>query len=106
MTMLVTLQQASDHLRRDTTDDDDDLTLKIEAASGIVLAYITESAYVPDEAGAPTAQVLPEVQNATLVMVGYLYKDRDQDADEQWERGYPPRPVASLLQHLRTPGIA
>jgi len=106
MTMLVTLQQASDHLRRDTTADDADLTLKIEAASAIVLAYITESAFVPDEAGEPTEEVRPEVQNATLIMVGFLYKDRDEDADEQWERGYPPRLVASLLQHLRTPGMA
>jgi hypothetical protein len=30
---LVTLQQASDHLRRDTTDDNADLELKVEAAS-------------------------------------------------------------------------
>ena len=38
--MLVRLQEASDHLRRDTTDDDNDLTLKIKAASAAIINYL------------------------------------------------------------------
>ena len=40
MAMLVSLQQASDHLRRDTTDDDADLTIKIQAASAAIMDYL------------------------------------------------------------------
>ena len=37
--MLISLQYASDHLRRDTTDDDVDLTAKIAGASQAVMHY-------------------------------------------------------------------
>lgn len=40
MAMLVSLEQASEHLRRDTDADDLDLTLKIRAASAAVLTYL------------------------------------------------------------------
>jgi len=119
MTMLVTLAQASDHLRRDSTDDDADLTLKIHAASGSVLGYLKGANHlvqevdgdgkpVFDEDGKPvyTDQVLYEVQAATLLMVGYLYRARDNDKDHEYEQGFLPRPVTALLYGLRTPAIA
>lgn len=117
--MLVTLEQASEHLRRDSADDDADLTLKIHAASGAVLNYLKganhfqagldgEGNPVLDGDGKPvyTTQVLFEVQAAVLLMVGYLYKDRDNDKNHEFETGYLPRPVTALLYGLRSPSLA
>jgi hypothetical protein len=119
MTMLVTLAEASDHLRRDTADDAADLTLKIHAASGAVLNYLKganrfvqevdgEGNPVFDDDGKPvyTTEVLFEVKAAVLLMVGYLYKDRDNDKDHEYEQGFLPRPVTALLYPLRTPALA
>jgi len=113
--MLVTLQQASDHLRRDTTADDNDLTLKIHAASAAVMNYIqgpgidgfTDSAgdVFVDSNGEPL-DVPWEVKAATLLMVGYLYKNRDDNADDAFDRGYLPRPVTALLYPLRDPSLS
>lgn len=117
--MLVTLAQASDHLRRDGADDDADLTLKIHAASGSVLRYLKGANHfepeldgdgkpVVDGDGNPvySDQVLYEVQAAVLLMVGYLYKDRDNDKNHEYEMGYLPRPVTALLYGLRGPALA
>lgn len=109
--MLVTLQQASDHLRRDTDADDADLTLKIHAASAAVLNYLSVGAdrfldssgeMITDSAGDPV-DIPYEVQAAVLLMVGTLYKDRD--ASDAFERGYLPAPVTALLYPLRTPTV-
>lgn len=113
MVMLVSLQQARDHLRSDATDDDSDLTLKIHAASAAVLNYIrngadifTDSSGEPilDSNGAPIG-IPYEVQAATLLMIGYLYKDRDSDPDKAYEYGYLPKPVMSLLYPHRVPSL-
>lgn len=114
MIMLVTLEQASDHLRRDMDDGaENDLILKIEGASGAVLNYLkSTSPYVLDDAGLPVKDddnvliVRPEVKNATLLMVGYLYKNRDNDEKHEYEMGYLPRPVMALLYPLRDPALA
>lgn len=113
--MLVTLQQASDHLRRDTNADDNDLTLKVHAASAAVMNYIqgpgidgfTDSAgdVFVDSAGDPL-DVPYEIQAATLLMVGYLYKNRDENADGAFDRGYLPAPVTALLTSFRDPSLA
>lgn len=127
--MLVTLQEASEHLRRDTVDDDQDLTLKIHAASAAVLNYLKREAlaYEPerdeagsiilDEHGAPVPVlddenkpiVRFEVRAAVLLMLGELYKNREGEQDgeipTQWGYGYLPRPVVSLLYPLRDPAL-
>lgn len=122
--MLVTLDQASAHLRRDTAADDGDLTLKIHAASGAVLNYLKRgSPYVPnlDSAGDPVLDsagdpvpaldsagdplVLFEVQAAVLLMVGYLYRLRDANDEDAFDRGYLPKPVTALLYPLRDPEL-
>lgn len=113
MVMLVSLQQAKDHLRVDSSDEDNDLTLKIHAASAAVLNYIrngadvfTDSAGDPivDSNGAPMG-IPYEIQAATLLMLGYLYKDRDGDPDKAYEHGYLPMPVMSLLYPYRVPSL-
>lgn len=119
---LITLQQASDHLRRDTDADNADLELKVEGGSMAVINYLkrqgmlkfaaTDSAgnFLEDTAGMliPLAgKVIPrEVQVATCLMVGYLYKDRDEDSDKEWEMGYLPRPITAILYPLRKPAVA
>lgn len=119
MTLLVTLQQAKDHLRIDTDDGDADLELKIHGASGAVLNYLKganrlvqevdgDGNPVVDADGLPvyTEQVLFEVQAAVLLLLGYLYKDRDNDKDHEYEQGFLPRPVTALLYPLRDPALA
>lgn len=112
--MLVTLQQASDHLRRDTTDDDTDLEDKIMAASNIVLNYVGAGAddFINssnvDSTGNP---IIPRaVQAATLLMIGYLYKNREPAdpktmTEIQYMLGYLPMPVTALLYPYRTPTV-
>ncbi|MNW21504.1 hypothetical protein D3C71_2224620 [compost metagenome] len=44
-----------------------------------------------------------EVQAATLLQLGFLYKDRDENADGAYDMGYLPKPVMALLYSLRDP---
>ena len=112
--MLVSLEQARDHLRSDSVDDSLDLELKIQAASAAVLAYLKSGAdafldtageVIVDSAGDPVG-VPFQVKAAVLLMVGYLYRQRDEDEGEEFEQGYLPRPVTALLYPLRTPALA
>lgn len=113
MVMLVTLQQAKDHLRVDTDDGDSDLSLKIEAASGAVLNYIRSGADIfLDSTGEPALDsnggaigIPREVQQATLLLLGYFYRDRDADSEKAYEMGYLPRPVTALLYPHRDPVV-
>lgn len=97
MVALVTLQEASDHLRRDTDDDDNDLLLKIEAASNAIMNYVKDPLLVyelaMDEWGVPLLDtagetylnvdsngdytVRREVKQAVLILLGTFYIDRD-----------------------------
>lgn len=130
--MLVTLQQASDHLRRDTDDDDSDLSLKIQAASRAVLNYLKNDmlayefqaddegdpildsngdiSYILDSSGDYVPR--PEVQQAVLIMIGVFYIDRDANSyvDPRSGGGLErlgnmslPRSVHWLLDPIRTP---
>ncbi|HEY8355161.1 MAG TPA: head-tail connector protein [Methylophilaceae bacterium] len=117
--MLVTLDQAREHLRSDTDADDADLRLKIQAASAAVLDYLggysasfTDSSgnVLTDSDGAPIG--VPErVQQATLMMVAYLYRERDGSqkyaVPAQFGYGYAlPQGVTALLYSLRKPTVA
>lgn len=117
MVQYVTLAQASMHLRRDSDDDDTDVLLKISAASGAVKNYLKSGSpyeqeetsngdLVPvlDSAGEPI--VLPEVQQATLLLLGYFYRDRDGQDPNSWNPGYLPEAVKALLYPLRDPALA
>lgn len=119
--MLVTLQQARDHLRSDSDADDADLTLKIEAASAAVLDYLGE--FVPrDSQGDPVTdsqgeivgvkeRALTRMKLATLVAVAYFYRERDGSQEHavptQWGYGYAlPQGATALLYSLRKPTVA
>ena len=112
MVMLVSLQQALDHLRVDNTDDNNDLTLKIHAASGAVINYLktgatfldTNGGIDVDSSGDPVG-VPFEVQAAVLILLGVFYRDRDGQEMDKWELGYLPKPVIALLYPLRDPTL-
>lgn len=119
MVMLVSLNQASDHLRRDTTDDNSDLELKIAAASQAVLNYVkgpfsfldTSGQVEVDSAGDPVGVPEP-MQMAVLMVIGMLYTDRQgQDYIEGGKQPRLgdislPRAVHWLLDPLRKPTLA
>lgn len=112
--MLVSLTQAKAHLRIDSDADDNYLTLLVRAASRSVIEYIrsgadafTDSAgdVIVDTSGDPIG--IPEdVQAATLLLLGYLFRYRDENPERGFERGYLPAPVLALLTPYRDPVIA
>lgn len=120
MVMLVTLQEASDHLRRDTTDDDADLTLKINAASNAVINYLknpnivyqgsfdSSGDYIVDS----SLTVRDEVRSAVLIVLGVLYADRqgqqyiEENSEDRLGKMSLPKAVHWLLDPLRKPSLA
>lgn len=113
--MLVTLEQAKSHLRVDFDDEDDYIELLVQSASGAVVNYLEEYAYSTflDSSGEPMydssgrAEFVPyEVTAAVLILVGYLYRMRDNNEGGEFDRGYLPMPVTALLYPLRKPALA
>lgn len=123
--MYVTLDRAKEHLNMDHSSDDNLITVYIQAASGAVKNYLKSASpyeverdsnddiivdssgdpiYVEDSSG--DKLVSYPVQAATLLMVGFLYKDRDENPDDAFARGYLPMPVTALLYPLRDPALA
>lgn len=123
--MYVTLDRAKQHLNMDHDEDDTLIEVYVQAASGAVKNYLKSASpyeverdsnddpildssgdpiYVEDSAG--DKLVSYPVQAAVLLMVGFLYKDRDENPDSAFDRGYLPRPVTALLYPLRDPACA
>lgn len=110
--MLVTLAQAKGHLRVDFNDEDNDIELKIKAASAAVLNYLKSGADsfldssgdVIEDSNGPI--VPAEVQAATLQLVGYFWKYRDGTPAGAFQMGYLPPDVTALLYPLRDPALA
>jgi hypothetical protein len=106
MSALVTLDVAKEHLRVDHADDDPDIDRKIGQATAIVTRYIERSAGDDDVEWDETT-VPADVQAAILLMVQWLYDNRDAGvADDQVALGYPPRAVTSILHRWRVPAFA
>ena len=129
MTMIVTLQQAADHLRiDDTTDEANDLNLKIMAASAVVLDYIEwshdryaaaleideldsdyeidsdwdedwDSDWLGDE------DHLYTLQAATLLLLGGMHRYRDESNPNYGAEATLPPVVRALLYPIKTFGI-
>ncbi len=123
--MYVTLDRAKQHLNMDHDEDDTLITTYIQAASGAVKNYLKSGSPYEVERDSNDDPVLdsngnPEyfrdssgdkvvagaVEAAVLIMVGHLYKDRDENPDGAFEQGYLPKPVTALLYPLRTPALA
>lgn len=122
--MYVTLARAKQHLNMDHDEDDTLIEVYVQAASGAVKNYLKSASpyeverdsnddpildssgdpmYVVDSAG--DKLVSYPVQAAVLLMVGFLYKDRDENPDSAFDRGYLPKPVTALLYSLRDPAL-
>lgn len=120
----VTLETAKQHLNMDHDLDDTLIEVYVQAASGAVKNYLKSASpyeverdsnddvirdssgdpvYVVDSAG--DKLVSYPVRAAVLLMVGFLYKDRDENPDSAFDRGYLPRPVTALLYPLRDPAL-
>lgn len=106
---LITLQQARDQIRSDTNADDNDLNLKIEAASQAVLNYLEDGAdsfldtageLILDTSGEPVG-IPANVQQAVLVLVDILYNNRGNVEAKNFN--YLPDTVIYLLYPLRLP---
>ena len=127
--MFVTLEQAKAQIEIDHDDSDDLIVGYILSASAAVKNYLKSGSVfelerdadfnpVLDSNGDPVYQedssggkiISYVVQAATLLLVGILYKDRDDNANTAvgggFEQGYLPKPVTALLYPLRDPAIA
>lgn len=121
----VTVDQAKAHIYMIGSEDDPTIQGYITAASRAVQNYLKSSPPwarevdsnnqpVTDSSGAPAwvydssgdKVVDPVVQQATLVLVGYFFKNRDENPDNAFQQGYLPAPVTALLYPLRTPAVA
>lgn len=113
---LVTLEQAQRHLRRDEDQigaPDPDLEDKIAGASAAVLSYLKSGAdlftdtagdVLVDSSGIP---IVPRVvRSATLILIGYLDRVRNDDSEDSFKPGFLPSPVVSLLYPMRQPTVA
>jgi hypothetical protein len=106
---LVSVQDAANHLRCDT--DDPMVAFYVDAASALVLNYLKAGAdifldttgQVPLDTNGDPLDVPYEVRAATLLQVGYLYKQRDSSDD--YQMGYLPPAVTALLYPLRDPAL-
>lgn len=123
--MYVTLARGKQHLNMDHNEDDTLITAYIGAASEAVKNYLKSASpfeverdsndnpildssgdpvYVFDSSGDRVVKYV--VQAATLLQLGFLYKDRDENADGAYDMGYLPKPVTALLYPLRTPALS
>ena len=123
--MYVTLERAKAHLSMDHDSDDQLIMAYVRAASAAVKNYLKSASpyqveldsnddpvtdsegrpiYLLDSSGEKVASA--EVQAAVLILLGHLYKDRDENPDSAFEAGYLPKPVTALLYPLRDPALA
>ena len=119
-----TLEKIKCHLRIDDDAEDDLLDSYIFAASSAVKNYLKSASpyalkldddFNPevDVEGAPIYEtdtqgervINKTVEHATLILIGYLYKDRDNNEGNAYEQGYLPKPVTALLYPLRDPSL-
>lgn len=122
----VTMQLAKSHLYIELDDHDQDnmLDFLIMSASAAVKSYLKSASPfaleldedfnpVKAEDGSPVYQldesgsrvISSTVQSATLLMIGYLFRDRDNNENKEYEQGYLPKPVTALLYPLRDPAF-
>jgi hypothetical protein len=114
MIALVTLEQVKARLKVDGTDDDANLQGLIYGASRMVLNYLEldEDHYLNSDGAMDIDtdtqgyfEVPEEIQVATIMLVGALYRDPDGSESEKWSRGFLPNPVVAILYPHRDPTI-
>jgi hypothetical protein len=99
---LVTVDQARQRLRLDGDYPEADIELAICGASEAVMQYLKRSTNYTGSDGDDPAP--PQVQNAVILLAGMFIRDPDGvESASNWEAGYLPRPIVSLLYPLRDP---
>lgn len=102
MILLVTLEQAEEHLRNHGIEADTEMTDKIAAASDIVLNYLevdpeaSPITYPWSSASAPFG-----IQAAVLLVLGELYANRESTTSDPLSPS-----VKNLLRRWRLPAMA
>jgi len=115
MVMLVTLDEGKAHLRVTHELEDEDIQLRIEAASESVISYLKDASLdfvdtggdlVLDSSG--NNAVPKRVKMATLLLLGALYAHRGEDGGEaaKFRMGFLPPAVTALLYPRRVPTFA
>ena len=107
MIELVTLAQAREHLRIDADAGDADLTLKIQAGSAAILAYVQGSRdrIVSTNGALIEGEPLRRTQTALLMLLGWLDRNRGGEEEEKLQQGELPFSVTMLIYDLRCPTI-
>lgn len=107
MITLVTLDQIKKALVIDFADDDDALDLMNLAASAAVLDYLKLDAedLIPLTGGG-VSEIDDRARQGTILLVGFLYRNRDRNDDKDFSRTGLPAPVVSILHPLRYPSFA
>ncbi|MCW9666246.1 head-tail connector protein [Klebsiella oxytoca] len=107
MIELVTLLQAKEHLRIDDDAGDDDLLLKIQAGSAVLLSYIQGSRdkVVDGDGNLIQGEPLLRMQESLLRLLGYLDRNRNGEEEEKLQQGELPFSVTMLIYDLRRPTI-
>lgn len=102
------------YLDPDSSPNDAQVELLIGAASEAVMSYIKSggvtfldsSGNVPVDFSGDPLGVPYVIKQATLYLIGVMFRDRDGENADKWEQGYLPRPVTSLLYPYRLPTLA
>ncbi len=105
----ITLDDAKQHLRVLQTDDDNDITAKLDQANAIVWDYIKHvPGDVTEGAWTPTDLQLLVIRSATLQVLSKLYDDRNigEENDERVALGYLTPQVTAILHRMRDPAVA
>ncbi|EOE5492245.1 head-tail connector protein [Cronobacter turicensis] len=107
MIELVTLPLAKEHLRIDDDAGDADLTLKIQAGSAAILAYVQGSRdlIVKSDGTLIEGEPLRRTQTALLMLLGWLDRNRGGEEEEKLQQGELPFSVTMLIYDLRRPTI-
>ncbi|HAP81243.1 head-tail connector protein [Atlantibacter hermannii] len=107
MIELVTLDQAKEHLKIDDDAGDADLTLKIQAGSAAILAYVQGSRdlIVSRDDKVIEGEPLRRTQTALLMLLGWLDRNRGGEEEEKLKHGDLPLSVTMLIYDLRRPTI-
>ena len=96
---LATVEQARLRLRLDEDFPQADIELAIAGASEAVMAYLKRPTnYIEGTDPAP-----PQVTNAVLLLTGMFIRDPDGVEAHQWQLGFLPMAVQSLVYQLRDP---
>jgi hypothetical protein len=106
MSMLVTLQEAADHLRIDDIESvQNDLTLKIHAASESILNYIEMTIDDFGDSDSDGREIPYVVKAGVLLLLGDLYRYTDTSSSS-YKSATLPDPIRALLYDVKTWGLS